>query len=527
MIPREAFVKASYDRICKPFLKHLEDSAAAQETCLQRVLKRCKNTAYGKQHQFADIKSIKDFQQTVPISNFDHLQPYILRCMRGEQNVLFPEKILIFIATSGTSGTAKYFPLGVQRVEEVIYERILAGLSFLVHTGLYDVMDGAGLSISAASRLKQTIGDYEVAHFSGAISTFPLPRQLKMLQSFQMGEGAGVVPPREVIELTDWEKKMYLTARHAVAADIRTIGGVTSKVVGQLFMTRNEYLDRLLKDPELDKTTKTKLQKVSFEGVIDLQELWPNIRAVITGGVSITPYRRIIHDLLGDVVIWESYAANEATMGLQIFPDKGLIPVINHTFFEFIRDDDEDAEPILLCDVKRDTLYRVLVTNTAGFYRFNLGDLVTFTDLDPPVFGEISRESALVDIVQERMSEEIFLRVLDRTCEQFRTNFMDFAILPEMTSAVVRHILFIEFTYPPEDLAKFTEVVDQRLKAASFAYYTKRKQRALSSPVIVLVQPGGFDAMIRKLGRDPVQGKVSRLLTPELSRLIPRLKLGA
>ncbi len=524
MDSRAAFIKIAYDRMCKPFLKRLEDPAASQEECLRKVLKRCKNTLFGKQHKFSDIKSIRDFQRNVPLSDFESMQPYILRSMRSEPNVLFPEKILIFIATSGTSGTAKYFPLGGQRVKEVILEGILGGLFFLVHTGCYDVMDGAALVVRAASRLKQKIGEYEVAHFSGAISSFPVPGRLQELRRFQLDIGDRVIPPQEVVELADWERKMYLTARYAVAADIRTVGGVTSKSVGQLITIRNEYLNRLLSDSEVDEKTKAKLRKASSDGVINLRELWSNIRAVFTGGVSITPYRRIIRELLGDVVIWESYAANEATMGFQIFPDKGLIPVITHTFFEFIPDGREDSEPILLCDVKRNTRYRVFVTNNAGFYRYDLGDLVTFTDLDPPVFGEISRRSAVVDIVQERMNEEIFLRVLDRTCKQFGTSFVDFAILPELTIESVRHVLFVEFTHPPDDLTRFTEVVDQRLRAASFAYYTKRKQRALSRPVIIPVKPGGFDFMIRKLGRDPVQGKVPRLLTPELSLLIPRLK---
>ncbi len=43
----------------------------------------------------------------------------------------------------------------------------------------------------------------------------------------------------------------------------------------------------------------------------------------------------------------------------------------------------------------------------------------------------------------------------------------------------------------------------------------------LSSPRVIPVRTGGFEVMLRKLGKDPVQGKVPRLLTPELRRLIP------
>ncbi|MFX1474365.1 MAG: GH3 auxin-responsive promoter family protein [Promethearchaeota archaeon] len=514
-------IQAFYQRFCEPRLQRFENPVAAQERCLRNILKRCKNTVFGRRYGFSDIKSVKDFQRRVPVTTYERMQPYISRCANGEQNVLFPDRVIIFLATSGTAGTSKYFPLGEYRIREFLRDSIIGAAFYIVQSGNYEIIDGAVLTIAAAQKLGQKIGEYDAAHFSGAI---PNALRSPQMQIPQIKVSSRRVPPPEVDEIDDWEEKAYLTARYSVAADVRSSSGVTSKVVSQLLRTKRQYLDRLLKDPKLDEKTKVRLREASSDGDIDLKEIWPNFIVFGAGGVSLTPYRRMIHDLLGDVDIWESYGATEASMGLQIWRDKGIIAMVDRTFFEFIEEDKVETEPIPLSDVKRNTLYRVLITNSAGFYRYELGDLVSFSNLDPPVFDQICRKNALVDVVQERMSEEVFLRVLTRACEQFEIGFVDFALLPEVTEEGSRHILFIEFTELPSDLEEFTSVVDHRLGMAHHMYFKRRKHNHLSRPVIIPVQPGGFEQMLRHLGKDPVQGKVPRLLTLKLSQMIPQLK---
>jgi hypothetical protein len=471
------------------------------------------------------MKSITDFQERVPISNFESMKPYLHRCGQGEPNVLFPDKILVFLETAGTSGIPKQFPLGEHRVQELARDGLMGSVFYVAHTGHYDVMEGAVLSLISPPNTGRKIGEYDVAYFSGAVANLPLPPHLQGLRSLQRSSQLRNVPPKEVSAIRDYEKKAYLTARYAATADVRTTIGVTSNVVSLLTKLSTEYLDRFLADPELDGKTKTRLRQVSADGIIDLKQLWPNFRVFLSGGMSVTHHRRIIHNLLGnDIDIWEQYGANEGSVGLQIFPEKGIIPMVHRTFFEFIPDDEEDAPPVPLCDVKRGKPYRLLLTNNGGFYRYDLGDLVTFSQLDPPVFGEISRKTALVNIVGERMSEELFLRALDKACEKFGTSFVDFALLPEVTTQYSRHHLFIEFTQPPSDLDEFTGVVDELLHQATIYYEYQRKVGVLSLPIITLVAPGGFEAVLLKLGKDPAQSKVPRLLTPKLSRLFPQLK---
>ncbi len=519
---RDAGFRLAYERLCLPFMRHLENPTAAQEMCLRKVLKRCKDTAYGKEHGFLDIKSVEEFQSKVPVTTYESMQPYIARCIQGEQSILFPDKIVYFMATSGTTGNPKLYPLGEYRVRVYARETARRGLFYIVHGEHYDVLDGPTIILHAPPTSEVRIGSHDVSAASGAFSAALLSQQQG--PGILGGEDSLVIPPREVNAITDWDKKIYLTARYAVAADIRMTVGVTSLIVSLLRKISTHFYDRLLADPELDNGTKAKLRRVSKDGVVNLRELWPNFTIFGAGGTSITPHRRIIRDLLGDVEVWDVYGATEATMGAQIYPHGGIVLAVDRTFFEFLSIDEEGGEPIPLSDVKINTPYQILVTNHAGFYRYVMGDIVTFASLDPPELSEITRMKTLVNIVGERMREELLLRALEHACEQQGTSFVDFALLPEVTTEITRYHLFVEFTQVPHNLGEFASDADSHLIDAGMYYRFHRQNGVLSPPLIIPVQPGGFEVLLQKLGKDPLHGKVPRLLTPELGHMIPRLK---
>ncbi len=517
---QKAIVKTIYDRFCQPMLKQLEDPVGTQEKCLRKVLNRAKDTVYGKQHGFADIRSIEEFQRTVPINTYESLQPYIARTMQGEQNVLFPDKILCFLVTSGTTGDPKLFPFGEQRVQNTLINVLRSAAFYVVHHDRWDTLEGYRLVFPAPSSLGQKISEYEVAFMSGALTVAPLPPQLQMLQTAERRR----VPPLEVDNILDWDEKFYLSARYSVAADVRSATGITSNIVSLLRKISTDYLDRLLADPEVDAATKTKLRQASQDGHIALRSLWPNFRVLLHGGVSITPFERAIHELLGDIDLWEGYAATEGWLATQIYLDKGMMPYVGTTFFEFIPDDVEAAPPIPLSDVTPGKPYRVLVTNSGGFYRYDIGDLIEFTGTDPLTLRVIGRKASLVSLAGERMSEELILRALERTCREAGISFVDFALLPEVSAEVIRYHLFIEFTQLPDDLEEFTSKVDARLGQVNLMYGAQRQANVIHKPIIIPVQPGGFESLLKTQEKILGQTKVPRLLTLEISRMIPRLE---
>ncbi|MFX1564265.1 MAG: GH3 auxin-responsive promoter family protein, partial [Promethearchaeota archaeon] len=102
-----------------------------------------------------------------------------------------------------------------------------------------------------------------------------------------------------------------------------------------------------------------------------------------------------------------------------------------------------------------------------------------------------------------------------------------FALLPEVTPDIIRYKLYIEFNKPPDDLEAFTAFIDERLGLANMTYAAQRQANVLSLPVIIPVKPGGFEIMLQHREKVLGQTKVPRLLTQEISRMIPILNHGS
>ena len=91
--------------------KWISNPLKFQEETFNKLLKKAKNTEFGKDHNFSSIKNYKDFQNQVPIRDYEALKPYVDRVGAGEKNILWPWQPLYFAKTSGTTSGAKYIPI--------------------------------------------------------------------------------------------------------------------------------------------------------------------------------------------------------------------------------------------------------------------------------------------------------------------------------------------------------------------------------------------------------------------------------
>src|SRR5690606_29294523 len=83
-----------------------------QAALLQSILRRERDSAFGRDHQFSEIRDVADFRRNVPISSYEYVEPYVRRVYDGEVSALFHrQKVLMFAMTSGTSATRKLIPV--------------------------------------------------------------------------------------------------------------------------------------------------------------------------------------------------------------------------------------------------------------------------------------------------------------------------------------------------------------------------------------------------------------------------------
>jgi hypothetical protein len=82
-----------------------------QQKVFKELIKKAKNTAFGRDHNFHKITTYSEFKQQVKVTDYEGLRTYIDRVVSGEKNVLWKGKPLYFAKTSGTTSGAKYIPI--------------------------------------------------------------------------------------------------------------------------------------------------------------------------------------------------------------------------------------------------------------------------------------------------------------------------------------------------------------------------------------------------------------------------------
>ena len=129
-------------KIHKKTLKWASKPVETQQKVFEELIHLAKNTQFGKDHKFDEIKSFQDFAKQVPIRDYEELKPYVDKVVKGEADVLWKGKPLYFAKTSGTTSGAKYIPLTKESMPFHIQAARNAILSYIHETGNAHFVDG-------------------------------------------------------------------------------------------------------------------------------------------------------------------------------------------------------------------------------------------------------------------------------------------------------------------------------------------------------------------------------------------------
>ena len=84
--------------------------AHQQSQFLHAILAANRDTQFGREHHFADIRSVDDFRRAVPLRRDDEFAPWLERVARGDPAVLTADPVIAFEATGGNAAGAKLIP---------------------------------------------------------------------------------------------------------------------------------------------------------------------------------------------------------------------------------------------------------------------------------------------------------------------------------------------------------------------------------------------------------------------------------
>ncbi len=268
-----------------------------------------------------------------------------------------------------------------------------------------------------------------------------------------------------------------------------------------------------------------------------MADIWPNLKALLGGGVSAGPYQDVLRKRLGrdDAALVDTYNATEGGVyaasdhsgapGLLMIPDRGV-------FFEFIPAEDYASTAprrVPLWEVEKDRVYAIVVTTPSGLYAYRIGDLVRFPSLRPLRVEFVGRTSGCLSTTQELTThaeiESAVVAASDRGTHPAAIA-VDFAAGADVGvggTARSRYVLFVEFAdgHAVADLAGFGVAFDEGLCAANRVYREHRTNDvAILAPEVVSLPSGSVRRFMGEVRRGNVQAKFPRVVDEQQKRVL-------
>ena len=477
-IAAKLFAKIIY----KKTLAWASNPVTTQQEVFQNLIRQANKTQFGKDHNFATIKTFETFAKQVPIRDYEELKPYVDKVVKGESNILWKGKPIYFAKTSGTTSGAKYIPLTKESMPTHIQAARNAILHYIHETGKADFVDGKMIFLQGSPILEEKNG-IQLGRLSGIVAHF-VP---KYLQKNRM-------PTLETNCIEDWETKVDAIVGETINENMTVISGIPSWV--QMYFE--------------------KLQKEKNKPVGDI---FKNFSLFIYGGVNYEPYRAKFENLIGRKVdSIELFPASEGFFAYQDSQkDKGMLLLLNGgIFYEFVKSEEfftENPRRYTIGEVALGVNYVLIISTNAGLWAYNIGDTVQFTSLKPYRIIVSGRIKHYISAFGEHVIGKEVDCALKVAMENTTIRVNEFTVAPQIapSSGMPYHEWFIEFENEPANLEDFALQMDHAMRKQNAYYDDLIVGKVLRTLVITKVQKKGFQDYMKSIGKLGGQNKIPRL----------------
>lgn len=482
----------SLEKICK-------NPHYYQKAILSRIVSENVSSQFGMSHNFNQIKSLNEYRKAVPLQTYESISPSINKMLRGDKNVLCSDEITWFAKSSGTTtGRSKYIPVSLNYLNKGHLK-----CAWDAATIIYNEDPKANLFKDRSIIMGGSLEQFDKGIMAGDISAVIINHFPKIGEPFY-------TPDIKTALLPDWEEKIEKIAKITSTQNLTLLAGVPTWTIVLL----NKILE--------------------LTGKENISEVWPNLRSYLHGGVNFDPYVNEFKRLIpsDDVIYREVYNSSEGYFAIQDNKDiHSMLLLCNHEiYYEFIpMSEIHNSTPycISLKQVERDKDYAIVISNTAGLYRYIIGDVVNFSSTMPYRINITGRINQQINVFGEELSIANASKALSTTCFEHKVDVNEFTIAPIFMKqgSAGAHEWWIEFRSPPKNIAAFEQTLDQELRKLNSDYDAKRSyDLTLKNLKIISVAKGTFENWYRSKNKYGGQNKIQkmrndRVLVDELSKL--------
>lgn len=486
----------------------------AQEKILFGILKKNRNTLFGKKHNFSSIRTIKDFQDNVRINDYETLRSYVKKMLNGEDNILVNEKPIFYGITSGTTSRPKFIP--VTRSSRTQKSKVM-GL-WLYHLLADHPKAVTGKTMVIVSPAIEGYARSGIPYGSESGDAYRcMPSIIKN----------SYVLPYEVFCIKDYEARYYTILRLGIEADVSNIGTMNPLTILVLCQKIEKYAKDIIEDIEkgtlksslvIDEGIRSKIEKrlkpnpsrarvldrlLKDKGALLPRDFWSNLALIEcwTGGTVGTYLQELIKYFQDDIKVRDfGYVSTEARCSLPISDDgpSGILTV-GSNFYEFMPEEDlekENPRYLTVEKLERYGRYFIFFTTTSGLYRYNIDDIIKVVGFynKTPVIEFLQKGKNVSSATGEKLYESQVISAINEAKEltglavEFFCACLELHIPP-------RYSFLVEFVndHNHDQKKSFLSNIEESLGKINIEYKSKRDSQRLGNPKLKVLEKGSFE----------------------------------
>jgi hypothetical protein len=515
----KSFMAKDYNR----FVGHSHNSMQIQNKYLLSLVARNSNTLFGQKHGFNQIRCVEDFQNQVPICNYEDYQGYINEIARGKTSTLTRSKVNKLVPTSGTSGFNKFIPYTKQTTAE--FNRALNVWLYSLYNEYPKLKKGKAFwLISPAEKAPELesvvpVGFESDNSYFGRIGSSLIGRIM-------------VLPPK-IQSITDSKYHQFLLCLYLLSASDLTLISVWNPTymyrILNFIVNNKESLVSAIRSGTIDTsylTHNSKTYKFSIPGDDHRAQMLNSL--IARGDVDKTQWNKVWPDLQL-ISCWTSaWAAHAipslrnlfknipvqgkgllATEGVVTVPIEGrYLPAYFSHFFEFV--DTENKKTKLLHELEVGKTYEVVLTTGSGLYRYRTQDLVKVNSYFNmlPDLDFLGKNNIVCDLVGEKLSETVVTGILNSLRVEYGIRSQIFFLSPCIVENEMYYTLYTGNEYVPLNIS---EITDTEL-CQIFYYNQARNLMQLGAVRVYSLNQRGIDSYFELFTNEHLEG-TSKFLT--------------
>jgi phenylacetate-coenzyme A ligase PaaK-like adenylate-forming protein len=458
---------------------------------LRLLLETAKNTKFGLYHSFHKFVTKPDmvsyFQENVPISNYeDFYEKWLKETIAGAKDHTWRGKIKYYALSSGTTGSpSKRIPVTLEMIRS--FQRTsMRQLAILHELHLSEKFYSASvLTVGGSTKLVK-----KGKHIEGDLSGILKKHTSLIVTPFTK-------PGNRITAIKDWNEKLNMIIERAPKWNIGIIAGIPSWCI--------LLMERIVEHYKLQ----------------NIHEIWPNLEVYVHGGVFMEPYIERLEKISGKKInLLDTYLASEGYFAYQTsLQAKGMKLLLNNgIFFEFVPFNsdyfDENGELIdnheafTISQVKEGVDYAILITTNAGLWRYLIGDLVQFTNLETYEIKITGRIKQFLSLCGEHLSLDNINQALLSISKKLKIGISEYTIYADSKNS--QHNWFIG-CQSSVDEQLFAELMDKKLSELNDDYAYVRKYN-LDAPKFTFLPAQKFYDFLESQDKMGAQNKMPRVL---------------